>query len=136
MSQEQTKPQNDAKIVPEVLRDLALKSSKVHLNVEENYIYTTEDKLRLCLVTHLQRVERKRGWTTPLGVFLTTGITLSTATFRDIGLSASVWQSIFVILAVASFCWLALSAWQAVKAEKIDDIVNDIKKSSTGFEPR
>jgi hypothetical protein len=83
--------------------------SDVHINVSQNLIITTEDKLRLCLSEHLKRMERKNSWITPLGILIAILVTLVTSTFKDVGLSADTWRAIFIIAGVLSLGWLIWS---------------------------
>jgi nitrogen regulatory protein PII-like uncharacterized protein len=101
---------------------------KVHLNVGQNLIVITEDKLRLCLSESLKKIERKYSWVAPTGVFLTILLSLITADFKNLGLSADTWKAVFIIAAILSLAWLVYSIIQSTKAETIDNVVEKIKK--------
>ena len=92
--------------------------SDVHLNVSQEVIVTTEDKIRLCLSKHLNRMEKKKNWIAPLGILLTVIVTLSTSDFSDKLFKAATWQAVFVISGVVSFIWLIIAAKDAFKSEK------------------
>ena len=77
--------------------------SNVTYNLGQNVIVTTEDKIRLCLTKHLQRIEQKNSWAVPLGILLTILIIFPTTTFKDFIVSAEVWQAIFIISGIISF---------------------------------
>ena len=104
--------------------------SEVHLNVSQEVIITTEDKVHICLSEHLKRMEKKHSWIAPFGIFITIVITLATSTFTDIGVDAATWRAIFIIAGVISFIWLVQAVIVAVKSEKLEDIVAELKKGS------
>jgi hypothetical protein len=119
----------EIKIDTELLRNIMVNVSDVHINVSQNLIITTEDKLRLCLSEHLKRMERKNSWITPLGILIAILVTLVTSTFKDVGLSADTWRAIFIIAGVLSLGWLIWSIKEAWKSEKIEDIVEELKRT-------
>jgi hypothetical protein len=102
--------------------------SEVHLNVSQEVIITTEDKVQLCLSKHLKRMEKKKGWIAPFGVLLTIIVTLVSSTFKDMGLDAATWKAIFIITGIISFVWLVYSVDAAMKSEKVEDIISELKK--------
>ena len=105
--------------------------SQVHLmNLPQEVITTTEDKVRLCLSEHLKRMEKKRGWFTPLGILVALIATLITTNFKDAGLDAATWKAFFIIATVLSFGWLIYSVIKALRSEKIEDIIGELKKHS------
>lgn len=104
--------------------------SEVHLNVSQEVVITTEDKIRICLTDHLKRMEKRLAWIAPLGVLITIVITLVTSTFKAIVFDAATWRAIFIIAGVLSAIWLILTAKEAIKSEKLEDIVSELKKGS------
>ena len=113
---------------------LIQKESKVYLNVGQEFIVTTDDKIRLCLSDHLSRMEKRRAWITPLGILLTILIVFPTTTFRAFIFSAETWQAIFIICAVVLFGWLLHSVLQARVSTSIDDVMADIKRTAVVHE--
>ncbi len=127
---EQIKASNEIQIdtVPfEKLVDV----SEIHLNVSQKMIITTEDKVRLCLLEHLNQIGRKGSWIAPLGIFITIATILATASFKEkaLLLSADTWHAIFVIMGVLSFVWFVYSSIRALMSKKID-FVEELKKGS------
>ena len=114
---------NEKTLTPE----FQINVTDVNINVAQKVIVTTEDKLRLCLLRHLQYIGKKRGWTTPLAIFLTVIVTCVTTTFKDVGLSASTWQAVFAVMGGLSFVWLVWSIYQALKAKKLEDIISELR---------
>jgi len=127
---EQIKPPEKAKIDAGSLASQLVNISEVHLNVSQEVIITTEDKIRICLSEHLKRMEKKRGWIAPLGIIATIAVTLVTSTFKDIGLDAPTWRAIFIIAGIISFGWLVWSIKDAWKSVKLEDIVGEFKKGA------
>ncbi|MCK4653445.1 MAG: hypothetical protein KAU01_03275 [Candidatus Cloacimonetes bacterium] len=125
---EQKIPSGKIKIDTESLKNQLVNVSEVHLNVSQDFIITTEDKVRLCLSEHLKRMEMKRSWMAPFGIFIAILVTFITSTFKDAGLSADTWRAIFIIVGILSFVRLVWSIIEALKSEKIDDIVEQLKK--------
>ena len=110
-----------------ILGDLA-QVNEVHMNVSQNVIVITEDKLRLHLSNASKRMERKNVWIAPLGIFLAIILSFVTADFKDFFLKAATWKAVFIIAGVLSFVWFILAILQYKNAEEIDDIIEKFKK--------
>lgn len=68
--------------------------NEVHTNTKSDLIEITEDKLEIILLKHLNKLNKVKGWLTPLSLFVTILIVLLTATFKLFaGLSKEVWKS-------------------------------------------
>jgi len=102
--------------------------SEVHLNVSQEVIVTTEDKIYLSLEKHLKKMEKKRAWVTPLGLTLSFTLTLITSDFKNMLFGPAVWQAFFIIGAVASFIWLLFSIKDALSSARIEDVIAELKK--------
>jgi len=89
-----TPKKTDITFVPEV--------SDVYVRTSQVIIQTTEDKLRLCLTENCQKMEKRRSWAAPFGIFATILFTLVTSNFKDFALPAETWQAIFIITALLS----------------------------------
>jgi hypothetical protein len=104
--------------------------SEVHLNVSQELVITTEDKIKLCLSNYLKRMENRRAWIAPLGIFLTIIIALSTTTFQNYLLDAATWRAIFIISGIVSFVWFIRTVNESSQAATIEDIISELKKGS------
>lgn len=113
-----------------------IKVYKVHLNLSQEVIITTEDKVKLCLSEHLKRMEKRKSWIAPLGILLAITVTLVTSSFKDVGLNSATWKAIFIITGLISFGWLTYSVWEACHSKKMIDIISELKKDSTPMENR
>jgi len=103
--------------------------NEFNLNVAQNIITTTEDKLRLRLIEHLKNREKKNAWIAPLGILLAIVLSFVKPGFQDIlGLKAATWQAVFIIAATLAFVWLVYSFVQLRKTETIDKLIEKIKK--------
>ncbi len=112
------------------IKNRLVTDSGIHVNLAQDVIVTTADKVKLCLSEHLGRMEKKRAWMTPLAALVTIVITFVTATFKDWVLSAAVWCAVFLIAGVISLFWLLYAILQAIKSTKIEDIVEELKMNS------
>lgn len=120
-------PGDEAKIVSDALAGQIVQNTKLHLNLAQDAIVITEDKVRLCLMRHLQLAEAKRGWIAPAGVLLTIAATFATTTFHDYLVQAATWQAIFIVAGILDIVWLIRAITQAVRAPEIEDIVGEMK---------
>ena len=136
-------------IIAEQAAQLMQATSKVHLNLGQDILVTTEDKIWRILANHLASVERRRAWTTPLGILLAILVVFPTTSFRQFLFPAETWQAFFLMCAAGSFYWLARSLWQAgdrgsvtaifksvlqPKGATVDDVVAEIKRTAIGSE--
>lgn len=105
-------------------------NTTLHLNLGQNAILTTEDKVRLILMTHLSKLEKKKTWMAPFGIFITILTTFVTTNFKSFMLiPATTWEAIFVIAGVLSFSWMVYTGIQSYRSPSLDDIVSEFKKS-------
>jgi len=106
--------------------------SEVHLNVSQKVILITEDRVRIHLSNHLNKVEKKKGWIAPLGILITIILTLMTSEFRQQNLifSGTTWEAVFFISALLSGGWLIYAIKKACKSESIADLIEKFKKES------
>lgn len=106
-------------------------NSTVHLNLSQDVIVTTEDKLRLCLQGHLERLIAKQGWIAPVSLFITLLIVFATSSFREFILPATTWQAIFVIGAIGTGIWALFAVVKTYGADtRIDTLVRQVKKTA------
>lgn len=109
---------------------LIQKGSKVYLGVGQEFVFTTEDKIRLCLNRHLSRMGKRRAWIAPAGILLTILVVFATTQFRNFGLRAETWQAMFIISALLCFGWFARSIWEARVSTSLEDVVAELKQTA------
>lgn len=106
-------------------------NSTLAVNVGTEFISTNEDKIRIVLTEHIQNVENRKNWHTPLGIFVSLiGIPFTTE-FKAIGpVSAEQAQAICIFIIFLIFIWLVISVISFFKSRKssIDTIINKIKR--------
>jgi hypothetical protein len=110
--------------------DLETISELYLTNLPQDVITTTEDKVRLTLSDYLKKMEKKRGWLTPMGLTISFTLTLMMSAFRDWGLSADTWKALFIIGDIAFFIWLVCTVIESFRSVKIDDVIAALKKHS------
>lgn len=123
---------NEEERISEVLQQEFLKAKKIHLNLEQVVIITTEDKIRLCLHKNIDRLDVKRKWWTPSALLVSLLLALTTAEFKDqFTISAATWQAFFLLLAVVSLIWAVMAIWKATRVKvSVESIVSEIKQQS------
>lgn len=107
-----------------------IKNIKVHTNLAQDVVVTTEDKIRICLINYLSKMEKKSTWVAPASILLTIVITLLTSQFNNFYLNADTWTAIFTISAILSGLWLLRSLKNAFTSVKIDNVIDELKKGS------
>jgi hypothetical protein len=112
------------------LNERLVQSSRVHLNVGQDVIVVTEDRLRLCLRDHLDALATRRTWLTPLSLVITIGVVLVSSSFKDFLFSASTWEAVFIIGLAVCGLWLIVSCIKALRTRvNLDLTVRRIKES-------
>ena len=121
---------NEEEKFAEALQQKFLQTNKIHSNLEQVVIVTTEDKVRLCLHKSIDRLGTKREWWTPVALLVTLVLALTTAEFKDrFAFSAAIWEAFFLLLTVASFIWTGVALWKAFKVKiSVESIVSEIKQ--------
>ncbi len=110
-----------------------VQNSKVHVNLGQDFIVTTEDKVRLCMTNHAQRLATQSAWIGPLSLFLTIILVLLTADFREtFGVPKDTWHAFFILASIFTATWSARTIIHSFRAStSIDQIVEEFKRSST-----
>lgn len=129
MSIEKTPPP-ESRISIGSSKDLETVSELYLTSLPQDVITTTEDKVRLTLSEYLKKMEKKRGWLTPLGLIISVTLTLMMSGFKDWGLSADTWKAIFIIGDIASFIWFVYAVIESFRSVKLDDVIVELKKHS------
>ena len=115
----------------ESINDGLIKDSKIHTNLAQEVVVTTEDKIRICLISYLNRIGKKNGWIAPSGILLTIIITLLTSQFKDFYFSADTWTAVFIIAALLSLVWLVICLKDILISVDIDEVIDELKKGSS-----
>ena len=103
----------------------------VHVNVDQEIIQITEDKLRLILKNHLDSLTQEGGWVAPFSVLISIVTTFCTAKFDTfIGLGPEFWRASFVLVGIVSTAWLLTALNKINKALTHDEFINKVKNKS------
>jgi hypothetical protein len=89
----------------------------------------TEDRLRLAFAAHEGRLKEKNAWHTPLGMFLTFLLALTTADPRAaLGLAAEAWRGFYLAACGGSLLWLIICIVKAIRSEPgtVNAIIRDL----------
>lgn len=126
-----TKP-SSTEVMTTALTNQLAQNTKVHFNLDQNAIITTEDKVRLVLLTHIAVLEQKKSWIAPAGIFITIIASCVTTNFKDFWIPAATWEAIFLLSGATAFVWLLVALMRAYRAPSVDDIVSELKKAGQG----
>lgn len=108
--------------------------SRVHGDLSQEVICTTQDRLWKRLTQYIKRAEASRDWMAPGGVVLAISMTLVTCEFRHVGLSADSWKAVFWIVLVAAFVWLVVTLLKLYRRMSIEELIDRIKAGSDDIE--
>ena len=104
---------------------------KIHKNLTQDVILTTQDKLRLALIEHRDLLSSKREWISAGSLALSLLSTILLTTFQDkLGLSADTWRALYGLFFSLALVWLITSLVNLVKNRKrreIDYLIKEIK---------
>ena len=104
---------------------------KIHKNLTQDVIMTTQDKLRLALIEHRDVLSSKREWISAGSLALSLLSTILLTTFQDkLGLSADTWRALYGLFFSLAMVWLISSLVNLVKNRKrrdIDYLIKEIK---------
>ncbi len=117
----------------ETLQQQFRQSYKIHWNLEQDVIVTTEDRLKLCLHKAIGNLGTKREWWTPVALLVTLVLTLTTADFKDrFAIPAATWHAFFLLLTLGSLVWSIVAICKAFKVKvSVESIVLEIKQRPT-----
>ena len=105
--------------------------TKVHVNVSQELIQVTEDKLTLILDRHSSSLAKREAWIPPLTLLIPILTTLMTAKFETGILSADTWQAVFIVAGVLSAAWLFWTLYSMPKKSTVAQLVDAIKGTNS-----
>jgi hypothetical protein len=129
MGIEKTPPQ-ESSISIGTSKDMETISELYLTSLPQDVITTTEDKLRLALMRYLKKMEKKKGWLTPMGLTISLTLTLMMSAFKNWGLTADTWKAIFILGDGASIIWFIFAVIESLRSVKLDDVIAELKKHS------
>lgn len=85
----------------------------VSVNLKQDCIIVTRDKLELVLRDHLAVVENRGRWAAPAALCVSTLLAMATADFKErLYLSADFWRAVFALVAVGSAVRASIFGWK------------------------
>jgi hypothetical protein len=110
-----------------------IQNTQMSLNLGGHIISTTEDKVRLAVLTHLARIEDKREWVAPCSLLISIVAAFVTADFKTaLNVPATTWQALFILFGILSAIWLARALVKRFRSPSVDDFVDALKAASKG----
>lgn len=97
-------------------------------NIQTDLIKITRDKLEIILLKEFNSMKKVPDWKTPASIFITTLITVLTATFKDFLLPKEIWNALFLLLMLISGIWFLINLVRLLKTHKKDSIGSLINK--------
>lgn len=111
---------------PQIKKQLEV--ANIHDNTAQELIEITSDKLQLILSEHLQTVDARKSWHTPLSLFIGIILVFCTAEFKNaFGLHADTWAALFLLAGGLSLLWLLRELLGIRKVKTIPELLDLIK---------
>ncbi|MCY1301885.1 hypothetical protein D9M70_515200 [compost metagenome] len=107
---------------------------EIHDNTSQEIISITTDKLRLALIDHLDKVNKKNSWHMPLSLLVGVIVVFCSSNFKQaLGLSPDSWAAIFALFGVFCALWLVKALAERYSGKKgttLDDLILTIKNKA------
>lgn len=105
----------------------------IYDNTNQNIICIDEYRMKDYLREFQDSLIIKPELYTSIGLFFALLIAVVTAEFKNLGLTASTWQALFILLCIASFCWMVFNIIQYCKYRKnkktVESVIKDMLKN-------
>lgn len=102
--------------------------TSIHSNLDQSVIQITEDRLRLCLIEHLGKIEDRKAWVAPASLLAAILTTFATTDFKDFAwLKAATWEAVFLVIGLITAGWLFVCLRKMGRAPTVSNIVESIK---------
>jgi MFS family permease len=105
---------------------------RFYVNLSDDTLIISEDRVRLLLVVHLQRMGARERWLSLAGILATIAATLATTTFRDFILDAHTWRAVFLVAGALAFAWLLINLGRLRNVPSVDQLVTKMKELRRG----
>ena len=106
---------------------------ETYVNVQQNYIYITEDKIKLILISVKENWEKNHNWVNPLSLFITLILVLLTSDLKDLwGIDKNLLKGFLYALTFVFFIWFIFSIISNIRREKvtIESVIEKIKQNN------
>jgi hypothetical protein len=112
-----------------------IQKSKFHLNLGQDVIVITEDKLRLSLRDVVDSLGIRRAWIAPMSLLITILLVFATTSFQQFIFDAATWRAVFILCAAGTFVWSCYSIYKAVGISvDIDHVIDGVKSKAVELE--
>ncbi len=105
---------------------------KIHKNLTQDVIMTTQDKLRLAIIEYRDVLASRKEWISAGSLSLSLLTSLMLAQFQDkLGLSADTWRALYGFFFSLAFFWLINSLIRLYRNRKrgdVDYLIQQIKQ--------
>jgi hypothetical protein len=105
---------------------------KIHKNLTQDVIMTTQDKLRLAIIEHRDVLASRKEWISAGSLSLSLLTSLTLTQFQDrLGLPADTWRALYGCFFFLSLLWLINSLYKLYQNRKrgdVDYLIKQIKK--------
>ena len=114
--------------------DKMMETSEFFDNTSQEFIQTTADKLRLCLIEHKDILKAQSDWIAPLGILLALLTSVITSDYNDfLGIAGATWETFHLGAMMACSVWLLRSGVRAYRLRGKGDIEQIINSLKLGF---
>lgn len=122
------------KFLNEDIQKRIAQETNIYFNLGQNAIVTTEDKLKIVLMTCLPKIESRRAWIAPTGILVAIVTAIVTASFKDfLFIDAATLKALFYFFALTCLGWLVMTFIKVEKAPSVETILLDMKRSSSAI---
>src|SRR5437879_3117997 len=105
-------------ISTQIAQDMLLTS-----NVSQHVFQITEDKVRLAVLQHLERIEQRKAWHVPASLLVPLVAAFVAADFKDHLLKADQWFALFLFASLLTGAWLIRDVIRAYQAPSIEQFI-------------
>jgi hypothetical protein len=111
-----------------------LNINTVHVNLAQDCLMITEDRIYRCVQPWKERIEKRESWTTPVALFASLLLGSITASSKDaLGVSKETWQAVFIIGMILSGLWAVKAIRACIRLGKgvtIEELISELKKGA------
>ena len=111
-------------------------ATTVHINVGQEVIMVTEDKLRLCLMAHSHALAVRVNWVAPVSLLVTILLVFASTDFRQFIFAPDTWRAVFAICGTGAAVWATVAIVKAGRVRtSIGGIVAELKLATPDKRP-
>lgn len=114
-----------------------MQAATAHVNVKQEFIVITEDRLWRRLTEWKDRLDTHGKWIAPLSILASLLFCFVTSTFHDaLDVPQDTWRALAMVGIAASLIWLCYTVYKRVRAalsksSSIDEVIKVLKQGAT-----